>query len=124
MTPNEYKELCLRTEKPININIGVPTNRLLHAAMGMCTESGEFTDGIKRNIFYHKPFNVVNLIEELGDILWYVSIAIDALGTSFEEVMQANISKLQKRYPEGFSDEKAINRNLEEEIKALEEETK
>lgn len=94
---------------------------LLHAAMGMVTESGEFMDMMKKHIFYGKPQDEVNLKEEIGDIMWYAAIALEALGSSFDEVMEKNIAKLQARYPEKFTTDKAVNRDLEKEREILED---
>lgn len=94
--------------------------RLLHATQGMATEAGEMVDALKKYLFYGKPLDEVNLMEELGDSLWYHSVAIDALHTTFEEVMGINIAKLRKRYGEKFSSEKAITRDLEAEREILE----
>jgi NTP pyrophosphatase (non-canonical NTP hydrolase) len=95
--------------------------RLIHASLGMQTESAEFSDTIKKHIFYGKPLDVTNLKEEIGDMLWYVAIALDSLGSSFEEVMETNIKKLKARYGEKFSEESAITRNLIVERAILEE---
>jgi NTP pyrophosphatase (non-canonical NTP hydrolase) len=96
------------------------TLRLLHAMMGVQTESGEFTDALKRFIFYGKPIDKVNLGEELGDLFWYIAIACDELGISFEQVWENNIAKLKARYGEKFSEAAALNRNLPVERKVLE----
>ena len=72
----------------------VSDQRLLHAMIGMCTEVGEFQDMMKKHMIYGKDIDRVNLKEELGDVLWYVALAIDELGTSFEEVMEINNAKL------------------------------
>lgn len=92
-----------------------------HAAMGMVTESAEFMDALKKSIFYGKPLDKVNLREELGDILWYVALALRTLDTDFETVMERNIEKLKARYPQNFTEEHAISRDLEAERKILEE---
>ena len=97
--------------------------RLLHAGMGLATESAEFLDALKKAIYYGKKLDKVNLAEEMGDILWYCAIALDELGVSFEEVMEKNIAKLEARYPEKFTEEKAENRDLEAERKILESST-
>lgn len=94
--------------------------RLLHASMGLHTEPAEFTDALKKHIFYGKPLDEVNLREELGDTLWYIAIALDCLGTDFETEMNININKLKARYPEKFTSEKAENRDLATERKILE----
>ena len=96
--------------------------RLLHVAMGLVTESGEFIDALKKSIYYGKELDRVNLKEELGDILWYVAVACDALGTDFETEMKRNIEKLQTRYDERYDESKATNRNLNLEREILENE--
>lgn len=94
--------------------------RLLHTGMGLATESAEFLDALKKAIYYGKELDKVNLAEEMGDILWYCATALDELGVSFEEVMEKNIAKLEARYPEKFTEEKAENRDLEVERGILE----
>lgn len=96
--------------------------RLIHAQMGMQTESSEFTDALKKSLFYGKTLDVTNLKEELGDLLWYVAIAMDELDTDFETEMNRVINKLKVRYPEKFTNEAAENRNLTAERKVLENE--
>jgi NTP pyrophosphatase (non-canonical NTP hydrolase) len=87
--------------------------------MGMCTEAGEFQDQLKRSIFYGKSVDAINLAEECGDMLWYIAEALNALGISMESVMEKNIAKLKYRYPEKFNSDDALNRDLEQERKAL-----
>lgn len=93
---------------------------LQHAALGMVTESAEFADMLKKHLFYGKPLDEVNLSEEIADNLWYCAMALRALGTDFETVMERNIAKLKARYPEKFTEELAENRNLEKERAILE----
>jgi NTP pyrophosphatase (non-canonical NTP hydrolase) len=93
---------------------------LLHAAMGLTTESGEFMDALKKHVFYGKPLDKVNLKEEVGDLLWYCALALHALDSSFEEVMATNIAKLKARYPDKFEESQAINRDLDKERGILE----
>lgn len=93
---------------------------LLHAAIGMQTEAAEFSDMLKKNFFYGKALDVVNLREELGDQLWYIAMALRALDTTFEEVMERNIAKLKARYPDKFTEELAENRDLKKEREILE----
>jgi len=84
---------------------------LLHAALGMETESGEFADPLKKHIFYGKALDFDNLREELGDLLWYIAIAADALDTSLSAIMTANIKKLSERYPDkAFNEADAVER--------------
>lgn len=94
--------------------------RLLHVAMGLVTEAGEFLDQLKKHIFYGKYLDKVNLREELGDSNWYERIGAEALETSLLEIMESNVAKLKARFPEKFSEEKAVNRDLDVERKILE----
>lgn len=97
-----------------------PIVRLTHAALGLCTEAGEFNDALKRHIFYGAPLDRTNLIEEVGDILWYLNISLNVVGSSFDEATDANIAKLSKRFPEKFTELLATQRNLAVERAALE----
>lgn len=99
--------------------------RLLHAGMGMCTEAAEFVDQLKKALFYGKPIDEVNLVEELGDTLWYMAIAVDALKTDLETVKAINNKKLTDkklgRYKKGaFTSIEAYQRCIEDERKILE----
>lgn len=93
---------------------------LLHAAMGIGTEAGEILDAFKRKLFYGKPLDVVNVKEEIGDIMWYVAILLRELDLDFEEILQLNIDKLRARFPDKFTEEKALNRDLDTERQILE----
>ena len=78
--------------------------RLLTAALGLCAESGEFTEIVKKIVFQGKPYSVDNIDHmktELGDCLWYIAQACMALDTSFDELALMNVNKLVSRYPEG-----------------------
>lgn len=93
--------------------------RLVHAAMGIQTEAGEFADPIKKHLFYDRELDVPNLMEELGDLIWYIQVACMALDLPLEHVMSANIAKLRARYPGGFTKGAAIDRDLESEADAM-----
>jgi NTP pyrophosphatase (non-canonical NTP hydrolase) len=84
-----------------------PSERLLTAAVGMCAESGEFTEVVKKILFQGKPVteeNLYHLKRELGDIMWYVSQACIGLNTSIDEIIEMNVEKLMARYPGGNFD--------------------
>ena len=93
---------------------------LLHAAMGLSTESGEFLDTIKKHIYYGKELDEVNLVEEIGDLLWYCQLALDSVGSSFSEAREKNINKLEARYPNKYKDDDAKKRDLDKEREILE----
>jgi len=87
---------------------GANIERLLTAAVGISAEGGEFMEIVKKMIFQGKPYdkrNKEHLIIELGDVMWYVAQACMALGVSMDEVVETNVKKLAKRYPEGTFDE-------------------
>ena len=88
--------------------------RLLTAALGLTAESGEFTEVVKKIILQGKPYNEDNIYHmkrELGDICWYLAQACMALNTTFDEVIEMNVDKLQARYPGGeFNVHKSENR--------------
>ena len=86
---------------------GIPIHRLITAALGMGAESGEFTEVVKKIVFQGKPVNEDNIFHmkrELGDIMWYVAQACMALDTTFDEIIEMNVEKLEKRYPGGSFD--------------------
>ena len=86
---------------------GANIERLLTAGVGINAEGGEFLEIIKKMVFQGKPFNADNrehLIIELGDLMWYVAQATQALGISMDEVLETNVNKLKKRYPGGEFD--------------------
>ena len=175
MTPNEYQRLALRTAPfPIERKLISQNDRLLHGAIGLCGEVGEI---------YQNDSDRKNMLEEIGDCLWYISLMLDGAGyqlddifynvpvgdtmqelvinsaiiadqvkrliyygadfkdcfeksmekmiqclnrlalenhSTLEECMTANINKLQIRYPNAFSEERAIHRNTDRESKAFE----
>ena len=86
---------------------GANIERLTTAGVGLAAESGEFLEIVKKMVFQGKPWNEHNrehLIIELGDVMWYVAQACMALDISFDEVIERNIKKLEKRYPGGSFD--------------------
>lgn len=92
----------------------------LHMVLGMQTEVAEIADVYKKNIAYGKPLDEINVKEELGDVLWYIANMCNLHGWSMEDVMDVNIKKLETRYPEKFTEELALNRNLDAERDVLE----
>ena len=123
MNSETYKQGVMKTESldvaKIQKRIDENKLRLIHASMGLSTESAEFLDAMKKHVFYGKDLDSVNIKEELGDCLWYLFVALDVFGWTLEEVMQLNHDKLKKRYGNSFSEDKAINRNVREERELL-----
>jgi NTP pyrophosphatase (non-canonical NTP hydrolase) len=106
MTLNEYQKLAMRTAGSHR----TVKSRLDNAILGLCGEIGEFADHWKKHLFHNHDFIREHAVKELGDILWYIAQASDALGMDLEEIATTNIRKLEERYPEGFSSERSINR--------------
>ena len=125
MDTKKYKEMVLKTESKDFEAISSRLKdkralRLLHGSCGIATEAGELLDAMKKHIFYGKEIDTVNIVEEIGDLMWYSAILLDELGVEFEEVMEKNINKLKARYGEKFSETCANTRNLDQERKILE----
>lgn len=83
---------------------------LIICALGLCGESGEFAEHIKKVAGHGHDLDREKLIYELGDILWYVAMASDALGVTMAHVASMNQLKLRERYPNGFEAERSRNR--------------
>lgn len=129
----DYVDKCRLTESRLNEEQikerFTPENvRLLHSVLGMVTESGELADQVKKHLFYGKPLDVTNLIEELGDLLWYVSIQLSIVRPNdldpYRTVQNVNMAKLSERYNKKFNDRQAINRDTEKEVSVMEQSLK
>ena len=86
-------------------------DRLVNAILGMCGETGEVSDILKKHIYQGHKLDIDKVREELGDVLWYVTLAAHAVGYTLGDVMRNNINKLNKRYPNGFEAERSVNRD-------------
>lgn len=107
MNADDYQRLAMRT-----LATGLSSQeRLANAALGLNGEAGEVADTVKKHLFHGHPLDRDALIKELGDVLWYVALACDTLDISLGAVMAANIEKLRRRYPEGFSSERSQQRS-------------
>ena len=106
MTINEYQQLALRTLNPDLANRDV----LINGVMGLCGEAGEAIDLVKKHLAQGHALDREALIDELGDVAWYLAETAHALDCDLETVLARNIEKLKERYPEGFEAEKSLNR--------------
>ena len=107
MTINEYQKLAMTTLNPALSSKDV----LINGVMGLCGESGEAIDLVKKHLAQGHELNKEQLAKELGDIAWYLAETATAIGYPLEDILQMNIDKLKKRYPEGFAVERSVNRN-------------
>ncbi len=106
MTLNEYQKLAMTTLNPALEKKDV----LINGVMGLCGEAGEAIDIVKKHLAQGHELSREALIKELGDVAWYLAETAYALDIPLEDILQANIDKLKKRYPEGFSSHRSINR--------------
>ncbi len=106
MTINEYQELAMRTVNP-DLD---KKDMLLNSVMGLCGEAGEAIDIVKKWYAHGHELDTEHFKKELGDVAWYLAEAATAIGVSLEEILEANIEKLRKRYPEGFETKRSIER--------------
>lgn len=106
MTINEYQMLAMKT---LNKDLS-EKDILINGVMGLCGESGEVIDIVKKHLAQGHELNKEKIIEELGDVCWYIAEIAEVLNVSMESIMEGNIGKLKKRYPEGFDSEKSKNR--------------
>ena len=106
MTVNEYQKLAMTTLNPALSKKDV----LINGVMGLCGESGEAIDIVKKHLAQGHALDKEKLAKELGDIVWYLAETATALDLYLEDIFEANIEKLRKRYPEGFDSQRSINR--------------
>lgn len=106
ITPDDYQRLACRTAPPNETQ----KEGLVHCALGLTTEAGEYTTEVKRVAIYGRDVTEemrLHMIEELGDTLWYIALACAHLDIKLGQVMQQNIDKLRKRFPGKFTEEAA-----------------
>ena len=106
LTANDYQRMAMRTAGEYD----TVYDQLRNAAYGLNGEAGEVIDLLKKHEFQGHDLSDEKLIDECGDVLWYCALLADALGFSLEQVMNRNIDKLRKRYPDGFDKARSINR--------------
>ena len=106
MTINEYQSLAMRTS---NKNLA-PDGHLMNGVLGLAGEAGEAADLVKKYEFQGHALDAEHVAKELGDICWYLAETATAIGYDLETIMQMNIDKLRKRYPEGFDTERSQHR--------------
>ena len=106
MTIKEYQQLAMTTLNPELTKKDV----LINGVMGLCGESGEAIDIVKKWLAQGHELDKEKLAKELGDICWYLAETATALDLPLEDIMIANTEKLKKRYPAGFDSNRSINR--------------
>lgn len=99
MTIDEYTQEVKRTSAS-----ELPGwKRMISFTLGLCGESGEFAELVKKEVGHNIAIGDEQAKRELGDVLWYWFALCDVFGFDPAEVMQVNVDKLRKRYPDGFT---------------------
>ena len=108
VTSDSSKDFVYLADRLVELDRkGANIERLTTSGVGLAAESGEFLEIIKKMVFQGKPWSDSNrehLLIELGDVMWYVAQACIELDVDFEEVIERNVQKLEKRYPGGSFD--------------------
>ena len=106
MKVNEYQKAAMATLNPALDKKDV----LINSVMGLCGESGEAIDIVKKWLMQGHELDKAHLIKELGDVAWYLAEAATALDVPLEAVFQENLDKLRQRFPNGFDVGTSVNR--------------
>lgn len=106
MTEQEYMNEVLRTYAGADTT----TDKLTLSALGLAGESGEVADSVKKLLYQGHRLDHMHMVKELGDVLWYLVLACNALDCTLEDVMNVNVAKLHERYPDGFDPQRSVNR--------------
>ena len=105
MNVNDYQKEAMTLLNPALTEKDV----LMNALMGLCGESGEAIDLMKKHLYQGHDLDKEKLVKELGDIAWYLAEAATGLNIDLGEVLQRNLDKLHARYPQGFSTERSMH---------------
>ena len=107
MTINEYQKEALRTASGMSKEYPL----ILNGVLGLGGESGECLDIVKKHLFQGHELDTEHLAEELGDVAWYLAVSAHAIGMDLESILQGNVDKLRRRYPDGFDVERSVHRD-------------
>jgi NTP pyrophosphatase (non-canonical NTP hydrolase) len=116
MNLEQYSHLAIRTLNDLESSEA----NLAHMALGITGEAGEVADIIKKHYAYGKSLDTLHLVEEVGDIMFYLNGLLAELDVEWSEVLEVNIKKLEARYPDlKFNADHAINRDVEAEKEVM-----
>ena len=94
---------------------------LLHMAVGVSGEAGELLDAVKKSAIYGKPLDHKNMVEELGDLEFYMSRIRQIIGVSRDDVLEKNYEKLSKRYSDGSYSNNQAQKRMDKVLESIEE---
>ena len=106
MEINDYQRLAMTTLNPALDKKDV----LINSVMGLCGESGEAIDIVKKWLAQGHELDRARLAKELGDVAWYLAVAAHSIGYDLDTIFQMNVDKLEARYPNGFEAERSLHR--------------
>lgn len=106
MTINEHQTAALRTAQTDKFPA---SDLLINSALGLCGESGEVADLVKKHLFQGHDLDLNHVAKELGDISWYLAVGAYAIGLDLESIFRMNKEKLEARYPDGFSADRSLH---------------
>lgn len=106
MQVNDYQKAAMATLNPALDKKDV----LINSVMGLCGESGEAIDIVKKWLMQEHELDKEHLVKELGDVAWYLAEAATALDIPLEAVFQGSLDKLRQRFPNGFDTGASVNR--------------
>ena len=106
MDIKEYQE---KAERTVNNDLQID-EQLSNLCMGLAGESGEVIDYIKKGLYHGHKLEINKIIEELGDVMWYITNISSYFSISMNKILEEKIRKLEERYPDGFSELNSINR--------------
>lgn len=108
-----YPELVNALSKPgLALQLEATPNKLemSHMALGLSSDVGEVTDVIKKYVYYNQPLDIEHLMEELGDVEFFLERIRQLAGLTREKILAANVAKLTQRYGSAYSDRAAKER--------------
>jgi NTP pyrophosphatase (non-canonical NTP hydrolase) len=106
MNLDEYQDAARRT-----LNVDWPEReQIANAVMGLAGEAGEIADLYKKKLYHGHDVSAMQIIDELGDLLWYLAAVASLEGLSLADIARQNIDKLKVRYPNGFTKRDSILR--------------
>lgn len=108
----KYLSFVKSIEKPgEDISLESQQKRMVHACMGLSGETGEVVDILKKHVIYGKELDKAKVIEECGDVLYYMAVLLDTVGSDIDTALFENYKKLSARYYKGaYSNDQAIER--------------
>ena len=124
MLESKYDEMTAALSKngsAIMRDLNPANADLLHMAVGVSGEAGELLDAVKKSAIYGKPLDHKNMVEELGDLEFYMSRIRQIIGVSRDEVLEKNYEKLSKRYSEGSYSNNQAQKRMDKVLESIEE---